>query len=185
MKLRHFFNKIEFHEQTAKKIKQFNAITGIVDTGLIRLVVITGRISTATFASGVGLPVGAAFGRAGLLLSLATVITRKSFKILTVKQKKQDAIKVLAQSKLDSISSIISQTMQDGDISPTEFQKVWQEVEKCCKLKADIKNWAKAKVKEIMKEQQEEILEQGRKEGKEYFLQKITNSSGTRGVKAI
>ena len=29
-----------------------------------------------------------------------------------------------------------------------------------------------------MKEQQEEILEQGRKEGKEDFLQKIANTSG-------
>ena len=43
--------------------------------------------------------------------------------------------------------------MQDGDISPTEFYKVLQEVEKYRKLKADIRNQAKAKVKEIMKEQ--------------------------------
>ena len=30
--------------------------------------------------------------------------------------------------------------MQDGDISPTEFQKVLQEREKYRKLKADIRN---------------------------------------------
>ena len=89
----------------------------------------------------------------------------------TVKmQEKQDAIKLLAQSKLDSITNIISQAMQDGDISPTEFHKVLQEIEKYRKLKADIRNQAKAKVKEITKEQREEILEQGRKEGKEDFL---------------
>ena len=75
--------------------------------------------------------------------------------------------------------------MQDGDISPTEFYKVLQEVEKYRKLKADIRNQDKAKVKEIMKEQWEEILEQGRKEGKEDFLQKIANTSGTQGVNAI
>ena len=62
--------------------------------------------------------------------------------------------------------------MQDGDISPTEFHKVLQEVEKYRKLKADIRNQAKTKVKEITKEQREEILEQGRKEGKEDFLTK-------------
>ena len=60
--------------------------------------------------------------------------------------------------------------MQDGDISPTEFHKVLQEVEKYRRLKADIRNQAKAKVKEITKEQSEEILAQGRKEGKEHFL---------------
>ena len=59
--------------------------------------------------------------------------------------------------------------MQDGDISPTEFHKVLQEVEKYCKLKADIRYQTKAKAKHITKEQQEEILEQGRKGGQETF----------------
>ena len=71
------------------------------------------------------------------------------------------------------------------DISTTEFLKVLQEVEEYCKLKADIRNQAKAKVKEITKEQQEEILEQGRKEGKEDFLRKISNTSGIQCVNAI
>ena len=75
--------------------------------------------------------------------------------------------------------------MQDGDISHTEFHKVLQEVEKYRKRKADIRNQAKAKVKEITKEQREEILEQGRKEGKEGFLRKIANTSGIQGVNAI
>ena len=75
--------------------------------------------------------------------------------------------------------------MQDGDISPTEFHKVLQKVEKYCKLKADIRNQSKAKVKQITKEQREELLEQWRKEGKEDFLRKITNCSGIQGVSAI
>ena len=101
---------------------------------------ITGGISIAAFASGVGLPVGIALSGTSLLLSLATAITQKSFKIFTVKQGKHDAIKLLAQSKLDSIANIIPQTMQDGDISPTEFYKVLQEVEKYRKLEANIRN---------------------------------------------
>ena len=75
--------------------------------------------------------------------------------------------------------------MQDGDISPTEFHKVLQEVEKHRKLKADIRKQAKAKIKQITKEQPEELLEQGRKEGKEDFLRQIANTSGTQGVNAI
>ena len=131
---------------------------------------IAGGISVAVFASGVGLAVGIALSGTSLLLSLATAITRKSFKIFTIKQEKHNTMKLLTQSKLDSIANIISQAMQDGDISPTEFHKVLQEVEKYCKLKADIRNQAKAKVKEITKEQREKILEQGRKEGKKDFL---------------
>ena len=60
--------------------------------------------------------------------------------------------------------------MQDGDISSIEFHKVLQEVEKYHKRKADIRNLNKVRVRQIMKEEQEELLEQGRKEGKEDFL---------------
>ena len=175
----------ELRERIARKMKRFNTIRGIVDTSLITSTVITGGISVAAFAAGAGLPVGIALSGTSLLLSLATAITRKSFKIFTVKQEKHDAIKLLAQTKLDSRSNIISQVMQDGDISPTEFHKVLQEVEKYRKLKADIRNQAKTKIKEITKEQREELLEQGRKEGKEDFLRKIANSSGTQGVNVI
>ena len=118
--------KLKFVNKMPKKMKRFNIITGIVDIDLITSTVITGGISFAAFASGVGLPVGIALSGTDPLLSLATVTTRKSFKILTVKQEKQDAIDLLAQSKLDSIANIISQAMQDGDISPTEFHKVLQ-----------------------------------------------------------
>ena len=55
--------------------------------------------------------------------------------------------------------------MQDGDNSPTEFHKVLQEVVKYRKLKTDIRDQAKTKVKEITKEQWEELLKQERKEG--------------------
>ena len=132
-------------------MKRFNTITGIADTGLITLTVITGRISIAAFAGVVRLPVGIALSGTSLLLSLATVIIPKSFKTFTIKQEKHDSIRFLAQSKLDIIANIISQAMQDGDISSAEFHKVLQEVEKYCKLKADIRNQAKAKMKQIMK----------------------------------
>ena len=144
---------------------------------------ITGGISIAVFSSGVGLPVDIALSGTNLLLSLATAITRKSFKIFIVKQEKHDANKLLAQGNLDSIINIIPQATQDGDISPTEFPIVLQQVEKYRKLKDDIKNQTKAKVKEITKEQRE-VLEQGRKEGKD-FLRKTAITSGIQGASAI
>ena len=151
-------------------MKQLNAITGTVDTDLITSTVIAGGISIAAFASGVGLPVGISLNGTRLLLFLDAAITRKPFNIFFIKQEKHDAIKLLARTKLNSISNVISQEMQDGDSYPIEFHKVLQEVEKYHKLKADIRNQAKDKVKEITKQQRKEILEQGRKEGKEDFL---------------
>ena len=71
----YFLNKIEVREQIAKEMKRFNTITGIVDTGLITSMVITGGISIAALASAVVLPIGIALGGTNLLLSLATAIT--------------------------------------------------------------------------------------------------------------
>ena len=75
--------------------------------------------------------------------------------------------------------------MQDGDISTTEFHKVLQEVEKYRKLRADIRNQAKTKIRQLTKERLEEILAPERKEGKEGFLRQIANTSGTQGVNTI
>ena len=118
-----FLDKTEVRERIAKKIKRFNTITGIVDTGLITSMVITEGIPIAAFASCARLPVDIALSGTSLLLSLATVITRKSFKTFTVKQEKHDSIKLLAQSNLGSMANIISQAMQDGDIPPLNFTK--------------------------------------------------------------
>ena len=149
---------------------------------------ITGGISIATFASGVALPVGIALSGTSLLLSLATVITRKSSKTFTVKQETLTVnfyCRLLAQSKIGSTANIIWQAKQDGDISPIQLYKVLQEVRKYRKLKADIINQAKAKAKQITKEQREELLQQGRKKGKEDFLEKIANTSSIQDVSAI
>ena len=178
-------NEIEVRERLAKKMKRFNTIIDIVDMGLITSTVITGGISIAASANGVSPPIDIALRVICLLVSLAMVITRKFFKIVTVKQEKHNAIKLLAQSKLDSVADIISQAMQEGAISSIEFHMVLQEVKKYRKLKANIRNQAKTKVRQITKEQPEEWLEQGRKEGKEHFSRKIANISSIQGVSAI
>ena len=82
-----FLTEIEVREQIAKKMKWFNIIIGMVDTGLITSTVITGGISIAVFTSGVGLPVGIALSGTSLLFSLASAITRDFFKIFTVNKK--------------------------------------------------------------------------------------------------
>ena len=79
-----------------QKNKRFNTIISIIDLSLITSTVIAGEISFAEFASSNDLPVGIALSRTSLIFSLATAITRKCFKIFTVKQEKHGAIKLLA-----------------------------------------------------------------------------------------
>ena len=92
----YLLNEIEVRERIAKKMKRFNTITGIIDASLITSTVITGGITIAAFASGVGLPVGITLSRTSLFFSLSIAITRKSSKIFIVKQEKHDPIKLLA-----------------------------------------------------------------------------------------
>ena len=145
----------------------------IRDTSLLTSTVLTGGISIAAFASGVGLPVRIALGRVRLPFSFMAPATRKYLKASIVAQEKHHSIKLLSQGKLDNMANIISQAIQDGHIPPTEFHRILQEKEKCRKLKADINNQGMAKIKKIKKEQREKILGQKRKEGEEKFLRKL------------
>ena len=128
----HLLDEIEIHERIAKKIKRFNTTTGIVDTGLNTSTVITGGISNAEFASSFGLPVGIALSGTSLLLSFATVITRKSFKTFIIEKENHDTIKLLLQSKLSSITNIILQAMQTEILSHplniTRYCKRWKNI---------------------------------------------------------
>ena len=144
-----------------------------MDTGIITSRAGTAGISIALFRSGPGQPIDIALSRTSLLFPLATAIIGKPLKMVTVKQEKLDAIKFLAQSKLANIANIISQTMQGGGISSIEFHKVLQEVEKYRQLKANSINQAKTKVRQIEKEQGEELAEQRRKEAKRVLKEKF------------
>lgn len=64
-------------------MKRFNTIISVVDTSLITSTFINGEVSITAFASGADLPVGIAFRGTSLLFSVATAITRKSFKLFT------------------------------------------------------------------------------------------------------
>ena len=85
----YLLDEIEVREgwRLTKKMKGFNAIKGVQDTGLLTSAVITGVISTAGFEVGAGLPLGIAVSWTTLLFSLAAVITLKSFKIFTMQKK--------------------------------------------------------------------------------------------------
>ena len=80
----YLLDEIEVRERLAKNMKRFNARPNYISSGLITSAVIIGEISIAAFARDAGLPVGITLRGTSLLLSLATVITQKSFKIFTV-----------------------------------------------------------------------------------------------------
>ena len=135
--------------------------------------------SVATLATGVGLKI------AELLLSLSSYGEQKAQKVLEIKTKKHDKITTLAKSKLDSVSSLISKAIKDAYVSHQECQFILKEVEHYHKMKEEIRTKYKKAVDIVTAEEREEILKQGREEGKQAFLAKVAATSDTPTVNVI
>ena len=177
--------EISERERLYKKFKRHATRTQILDHTLITATVITGSGSIVTLCTGVGLPASIALASVSLILSLTTAITRKTSKLYDTKAKKDDKIAVLAQTKLDSVHDTVSKAINDGHISPEEFQRVIHEKQRYLLLKQGIRAKKKRVTDTINDEQRRAILDQGRKEGKQDFLRQIANTSNTPDVNVI
>ena len=172
-----FYEEIKQREKLYKKFKRYSTAVRIVDHTLITTTVITGGGGLAALCTGIGIPVSIALGSISICLSIATAITRKTNKIYDSKIKKHDKICVLAQTKLDSIHDTVSKAIEDGHISPDEFQRIVQERQRYLLLKQQIRHRTKRVTNTINDEQRQAILDQGRREGKQDFLRELTTST--------
>ena len=139
--IRDLENRLERERDERAKLykkyrKAINVIDGI-DTALVASslgmgVAGVGLLSTIIAAPVVGLEAATvACGVAGIA---GKYVSRR----LLVKAKKHDEIRVLALSKLNSVTDIISNSLRNGHISPEEYKAVLDEEEKYRQLKADI-----------------------------------------------
>ena len=178
-------NEILERERLYKKFKRYSTSVRIVDHTLITATVITSGGGLAALCTGIGVPVSIALASVSLILSLTTAITRKTSKLYDTKAKKHDKITVIAQTKLDSVHDTVSKAINDGHISPEEFQRVIHEKQRYLLLKQGIRAKTKRVTDTINDEQRRAILDQGRREGKQYFLRQIANTSNTPDVNVI
>ena len=146
-------NEIEVRKSLYKKYKRGINLTDGVDTTLISGGVIMGGIGLATPLT---LPLEILAISLGTTGVCVTFIRRKLFK----KAKKHDEIKMLAESKLNSIKDLISKSLIDGQISETEFKMILDEEKKYFELKKEIKNTKNLAIDE---EEKKKLIEKGKK----------------------
>ena len=156
----------------------------ITDTSLISGITALEIGSVITLTTGVGLPVSIVLAATGLLLGLGSGVIHKTQKVFDSKCKKHSKIKVLAETKLDSISGLVSKSVENAHISHEEYHFILKEVENYRKLKEQIRAKSKQVVDTITAKQRETILAEGRKQGKADFLAKIAATSDIRTVNA-
>ena len=107
----------------------------------------------------------------GLASAESKVVTRR----LRAKAQKHDQIHVLAESKLNSVSDLVSKALEDGTLSHEEFKTVTDEVLRYTTFKKKIRVGAKKESLELDEATRKELIERGRHS----FLKKIGAESSS------
>ena len=131
----YFHQEIDQKKLCCKKLGKFATALDYIDKVFIVLSATSGRVCIILSASVVGAPIGIAGASFTLILSLATGITKKLLSTIRNKKKKHDRILMMAKSKLDSIKSLISQALNDMEISHEEFVTILKEKGEYVKMK--------------------------------------------------
>ena len=94
---------------------------------------------------------------------------------LSLKAKKHDEIRVLAESKLNTIRDHVSSALIDGRISDEQFRLIIDEVCKYDRMKAEIRTGAKKAYAAVTldEEMKNSLIQRGRNEARASFLQKL------------
>ena len=98
----------------------------------------TGGISIIPFTTAIGAPVGIASASFTLIFSLSTGIIKKLSDITRKKKKKHDQILVLAESKFNSIETLMSQALGDLNIIHKEFIMILKEKDRYERMKYNL-----------------------------------------------
>ena len=172
-------SEVESRDKLTKRFKRRATASTISDTSVIAAITALEVASIVTLTTGIGMPISVVLASTGLLLGLGSGIIHKTQKIFDSKAKKHDKIKTLAESKLDTISGLVSKAVEDSSIDHQEYLLILKEVEHYRTMKEEIRTKSKKTTDAITAQQREKILKQGREEGQQAFLAKIAATSAT------
>ena len=136
----YFINEINETKSYSKKLSKHVTTFDYIDKVLVILSATTGGVSIISFISIIGAPVGIASASFTLVFSLATGIIKKLLSTTRKKKKKHDKILMLAKSKFNSIETLMSQALNDMDISHEDFITIFKEKDRYEKIKENIRD---------------------------------------------
>ena len=134
----YFCQEIIKQKSYHRKLNKYGTIFDYIDKMLIILSVTSSGMSIISFAGAIGAPAGIASSCFTLIFSITTGIIKKLLNITRNEKKKHDKILMLAESKLNSIESLISQALNDLDISHQEFIIILNEKDKYERMKYNL-----------------------------------------------
>ena len=135
----------------SKKLSKYVTIFDYMDKILIVLSAASSGVSIISFISIIGVPAGIASASFTLIFSITAGIIKKLLSTTIKKKKKHDQILMLAKSKYNSIEALISQALNDRDISHKEFIAILKEKDRYERMKGNIREKNEGKRQGIVK----------------------------------
>ena len=150
----------------SKKYHRSIKIVGGVDNVLVVSTMGLGVAGIGVLSTIIAAPVAIAMEGAALGAGLLSIIGTQVNKKLMHKAEKHEKIKVLAESKLNTIYDHISKALIDGFVDDAEYSMILSELEKFKEMKQELRVKTKTVIDE---ETKNTLIEQGRSEAVKNF----------------
>ena len=150
----------------SKKYHRTVRIITSVDSALQARGIALGTIGLGFLTTIVAAPVVIACESVALRAGFLSIVGGQVKKKLSLKAEKHEKIKVLAESKLNTISDYISKALKDGSISNNEYELILGELEKFKSMLEEIRTKVRGQIDEVTKES---LINQGREEAIKTF----------------
>ena len=167
----------EKHSRVYKKYSRWVNVLCATDTTLLSASMLMGVGGVGLLSTIIAAPIVVGLEAAALGCGLLSIAGKFASRRLSVKAKKHSQIRILADSKLNTISDHVSKALTDGQISEEEFHKIVGEIHKYTQMKSEIRAGAKKAHTSITldEEAKNALIQQGRDEAKAKFMEKLAS----------
>ena len=145
----------------SKKYHRAFKIISFVDTTLQASGIALGVTGIGFLSTIAAAPVAIACEGVAIGAGFLSIVGGQVNKKLALKAEKHEKIKVLAESKLNTINSYISKALVDGIVSDSEYELILSELQKFKELMREIRDKTKIGIDEITKES---LINKGRED---------------------
>ena len=140
-KIRDYFdNEIKERKDIIKKLNKYLFSFDYLDKTFITLSASFGTLSIASQATVIGIPAGITGASLTLIFTIGTGISKSLLKVTKKRKKKHNKIIELAKNKLNMIDTLLSNALNDSEISHEEFGNIITEENIYENIKENIKN---------------------------------------------
>ena len=156
----------EKRHNLSKKYHKAVKVVGNIDSALVTISMGLSVAGVGILSTVIAVPAVIVMETTALGAGFLGIIGGQFNKMLMRKAEKHEKIKVIAETKLDTINGLISKALTDNKISDEEYTLILSEVIKYRKMKEDVRSKTR---KSIDEEMRTSLINQGREEARNSF----------------